>query len=75
MWNQSAVLPARRTIELSQHTHTHVLGVGHLEGYSEYNRTRALIVVRQSYKLYEKSGLVKNKYPDVRGMRILNKVN
>ena len=31
------------------------LGLGHLVGYSEYNRTIVLRVVRQSYDLYEES--------------------
>ena len=33
----------------------HVLALGHLVGYSRYNRTIVLLVARQSYELYEKS--------------------
>ena len=49
--HQLSVLFARRTIKFSQHTRTHVLGLTHLVGYTEYNRTIVLLVVLQSYDL------------------------
>ena len=56
MWDKSSDLSARRTIKFWQQTRTQSCsGTRHPVGYSENNRAGVLLVVRQSYELYEKT--------------------